>query len=351
MARKPWTPGLLQWCYRALILMASLAVAVGLATAAPARAATSAPSASLGTMKAIAAGAARAAAAAAVTPPSGNVTFDVDPGISVDKATLQEAVAQVQGDSGRLSDGFKRVFEGYDDTSASDAQAPEFSAANDWQDFDGTLAIDSDGTGVSVTIPASEVQTAATFWQNVVALAVAGTVTIIVRAACVAGIALYLTPAAIGVVGKTLCAGLGNFLGVFVRGWILQAFDGTLGDATQWGETIAEAVLAAVGPSLWEAGINRFAENTLPGFFTAIYNWTVNTFIPAVGWLGTTILNGIKSAATFLYNVGAGLANAVRNLSTPTSPGAGGESCDIYGFGRHAVRGGLQHGAGPVRHL
>ena len=33
MARKPWTPGLTQWCYRALILMASLAVAVGLATA------------------------------------------------------------------------------------------------------------------------------------------------------------------------------------------------------------------------------------------------------------------------------------------------------------------------------
>jgi hypothetical protein len=130
--------------------------------------------------------------------------------------------------------------------------------------------------------------------------------------------------------GKSVCAAIGNFIGVFIRGWMLQAFDGTTGDAGQWGLTIAEALLAASGPTLWEAGINGWSENTLPGIFTSIYNWVINTFVPAVAWLGSTIISGIKAAATFLYNVGAGLANAVRNLSVPTSPS--GTSCDIYGF-------------------
>jgi Alpha-L-arabinofuranosidase B, catalytic len=317
---------LIRHCYRVLAIVTALLSVTGLAlSAAPARAATSAPSLPLSR---IVQQAASAAAAAAVTPPSGNVTLDVDPGISLDTSLLRQLVTQVQGQSSRLSDGYKRILEGYSDTSASIAQAPEFTTGTDWQDFDGTLAVDSDGTGVSVTIPAAEVQTSATFWQNVAAIAVGSGVLLIVRALCVGAFVAIGGP--IGVAGKAICAAIGNFIGVFVRGWMLQAFDHTLGDPTQWGETIAEAVLSAVGPTLWEAGVNRWAENTLPTIFSSIYNWLANTFIPGVAWLGSTIIGGLQAFATFLGNVGASIGNAVRGLSEPASPS--GASCDRYAF-------------------
>jgi hypothetical protein len=194
--------------------------------------------------------------------------------------------------------------------------------------------MDSDHTGVSVTIPVAEVQAfTATGWQQVAAAAVGGAILLVVRMGCVAALVaagVGLVGAVLGAAGKTFCAALGNFLGVFVRGWLVQYWDKTLGSATAWAVTVVEALVAATPASLWEAGINTFAETTLAVWLTSFGNWMVNTAGPALAWLGTTIVNGIVAVGAFVRDFAAAIPGAVRNFSVPTSPS--GLSCDIYTF-------------------
>src|SRR5579859_454359 len=135
-------------CYRSLAILAALLSVVGLAVAAaPARAATSSP---LGRALQAAATAEGVKAATAAVAASGDLTIDVDPGIAYDPATMQALLTKVQGLSPHLSDTFLRMFEAGMVAPPSGTSAA-YNPLNGWQTFDGTLFMDPDDSGISVT--------------------------------------------------------------------------------------------------------------------------------------------------------------------------------------------------------
>jgi hypothetical protein len=87
--------------------LAAVLAMTGLAfTGGSARAAVSAPTA---TASATARQEAAAFGATVITPPSGDLTINVDPGISYDATVMQQLITQVQGENTHLSDTFKRL--------------------------------------------------------------------------------------------------------------------------------------------------------------------------------------------------------------------------------------------------
>jgi hypothetical protein len=269
-------------------------------------------------------------AARAATPPSGNLVVTVDPGISYDRAAMQQLINQMQGENGQLSDTFKRVVgEFTPPVAAGSADTQAFTTSYDWQDFKGTISETSDGTGLSITIPSDEVSSSATIWQNAAASIVGVAVWMLTRVGCVATAGAILGPP-LAVAAKAFCSSAAGFLGGFTRGVILQAFDHTLGDRNAWAKTVISGLFAATASGLWEAGINKWAENTLSDYVKRFAQWIATTAVNTWSWLGTTFTNALQSAADWLSDVAGYIPGAARAASPPTS--ASGPSCDIYGF-------------------
>jgi len=269
-------------------------------------------------------------AARAATPPSGNLVVTVDPGISYDRAAMQQLINQVQGENGQLSDTFKRVVGEFPPpVAAGSADTQAFTTSYDWQDFKGTISETSDSAGLSITIPSDEVSSSATIWQNAAASIVGVGVWMLVRVGCVATAGAILGPP-LAVAAKTFCASAAGFLGGFTRGVILQAFDHTLGDRAAWANTVISGLFAATASGLWEAGINKWAENTLSDYVKRVGQWIATNGVNTWSWLGTTFTGALQSAGAWLSDVAGYIPGAARAASPPTS--ASGPSCDSYGF-------------------
>jgi lysophospholipase L1-like esterase len=278
---------------------------------------------------------------ATVTAPSGDFTLTVDGGVSYDPAVMQGLINQIQAQNPRLSDTIKQSVLQYplglpgDDTSR-------------WQDFDGTLSMNSTDTGLSITIPASEVQTTTTWWQSVLASAVGAAIGYFFR-----GICLSAGPAAV------VCTPVGGFIAGFVQGFITQAIDGTLGDPLQWGVTLLKAVSAAVGGYVWEQWAKNWFTNSLPGIAKNIADWIKLQARTAWAWMPTTLTGAISSAADFFSAVAQRLPDAAAWLvAHPTSNSSTlrilpfGDSI-TYGIGSSTTssyRGDLQSDLGVLGH-
>src|SRR5579859_2985446 len=119
---KPLTrsPGILRtirWCYRALIMLAAVAVTAGLASTAPAQAAQTAPRApsTAALISALNHGATGRAATGvketATIASNGDLTVNVDTGDTYDPATMQALLTEIKGENPHLSDTALRMFE------------------------------------------------------------------------------------------------------------------------------------------------------------------------------------------------------------------------------------------------
>jgi hypothetical protein len=285
-------------------MVTSLVVVTGLVAAAvPARAAVSAPSSTLSHTARQAAG---TLGVSVLTPPSGDITITLDLGVSLDPITAQELIAKFQGENARLSDTIKREIDTYSLGITGDNTTV-------WQDFDGTLSMASSGTGLSLTIPASEVQTSANWWQTVIAGVVGTLAQIGSTLVCVSAF-----PAA-----TLICSMIGGFTGSLITGLITQAFDGTLGDPGALAATFAGAIVAGLSSGALDASLEAWAETTLPTVFSHIANWILLQVKTAWAWIGlpTSMIDTFRGVIQALP---AAMRNASHNL--------GGLSCDEYAY-------------------
>ncbi|MEI7033369.1 GDSL-type esterase/lipase family protein [Streptomyces pratensis] len=106
-------------------------------------------------------------------------------------------------------------------------------------EFDGTF--EATATGFVMTLPASEVQPDANWWQKGIAIfagIAAGSVASVV---CFAAFAVGAPPAVL------VCQAVGGFVGGLVGELVNAAFDGrSFGDSSVWAEAFTVAILAAV---------------------------------------------------------------------------------------------------------
>jgi lysophospholipase L1-like esterase len=237
--------------------------------------------------------------------PTPDETVELDPGAGFDPAIALQVVVEAQAQNPRLSDTIKQTIDTHPLAGAPDTQ--------NWVDFDGTLA--ATPTGISITIPGSEVQNTASWYQNAGISTLAYLGGLVLRALCVGGLKVYL-PALSLVAVKTICASVSAFAVTLVRGVWLQYIDGTLGDAGAWATTLGSALLTAASAAIWESGLNKWAEDKLPLYIRTLTAWIRGTVLP--GWLGW--LNNTRAAVgDYLDNIANALPGIVRRLPGPTS--------------------------------
>ncbi|WP_157254531.1 glycoside hydrolase family 18 protein [Nonomuraea typhae] len=100
-------------------------------------------------------------------------------------------------------------------------------------EFEHTWTVE--GTVATITIKEPDVEVDVTWWQGA----------LITAAAIMVGFAAGIGCARVG--GSVpLCAGVGGFLGEFANGALTQWADGKLGDADEWGTTMAKSVAAGL---------------------------------------------------------------------------------------------------------
>jgi len=314
VARIPGIRRLVRWCYRTVIMVTCLAVAAALATAVPARAATAVPAAPSSAISA-AVNAAKAAHVAlddtTITPPSGDFTITYDlTGLGINESDLQSIISEVQGENGRISDTFKRTLEEY----ALDVPGENTLT---WENFDATLSVTS--TTFSITIPHADFQTAASWWASVLIAATSMFLGYVVR-----GICLGVNPAL-----DVLCTPLGGATGAFIDGFLTQAVDGTLSDASAWAETLGKVFFAALGGYLWEKYAKAFFKGPFNTWLTEAGQWISLQSQTAWAWMGATITSGLNSAGAFMGSIAQYFPNVVDALSGVLGTS---QPCDVYGY-------------------
>ena len=292
-------------------MLLSVAVVAGLAaTVSPARAAVSAPYSAAGT-------AARLAdSAPAITPPSGPVTVTLgSPDVDISPGVTQDFINEYQGASPRLSDTIKRMLDEYSldqpDANTSDPA---------WVDFDGTLSVTPDGTGMSITIPAAEVQTqtSISWWLSIIIAAASTAVGFGARGLCLTytgGIDVVCTP-------------VGAFVGTFLNGVIRQAIQKQLASASSWAITLGSAVAAAMGGYAWEKWGKAFFKSDLGPLLNTLGNWIIKISKTTFSFLGSPIVGYLQAAGDLFSGLAAGIPGALDWIAA--HPPFASLSCDVY---------------------
>ena len=143
-------------------------------------------------------------AQAATATASRDLTITFDPGLALDTTVTQGLIKQAESANSALSQTIER-------------EAEEFSLGSDDNvvqapTFDGTLSIAPDGTGVSLTIPAKQVQTSATWQQSASASATSWLAGLVVNARCTAAV-----PAS-----AVVCASVAGLYSSLIRGLLIE---------------------------------------------------------------------------------------------------------------------------------
>jgi hypothetical protein len=137
----------------------------------------------------------------------GALTFTFDPGLALDPTVTQGLIKKAESENPRLSQTIEREAEEFSLGSNDNVvQAPS---------FDGTLSITPDGTGVSLTVPAAQAQTSATWQESAFAYATGWLAGLVVDARCTAAV-----PGS-----AVVCASVGGLYGSLIRGLFVQDFD------------------------------------------------------------------------------------------------------------------------------
>lgn len=181
----------------------------------------------------------------------GDYTFELDLGDTskVDMDAVREALDTLNRED-RLSDYLKQQAELHSDDNGPPPEIP---------DFDADLKLD--GSKIHVTIPAEDVHTEATWWQNVIAGIVGSAAGVLAVGACTYFLASF-GPEMI----RRACGFTGGFVSTFSIVLILNAFDGKLRDRMAWANALALSL--AVG--IMGAGLGDWLQGQTPAVITKI---------------------------------------------------------------------------------
>ncbi|MEW1838404.1 GDSL-type esterase/lipase family protein [Nonomuraea angiospora] len=228
-----------------------------------------------------------------------SVTLELDAS-GYDQDQMREILAETQGRNPRLSDTIREDFQEYTNSMPPGGGGDP----NDLPDFDGQLSITD--TGIAIRIDGGEPLTNASWWAQILAAAAGVLTGLVVRSICIG----FFPEAAV------MCVSIGNFSGGMTRGIITQAIDGTLKDAKAWANTLAQSIVLAAGGAAWEAGVNRWSKEVLPGHIERLGEALVRLGERlAAGW--ATFREGCAAAGAFLEDIGRNLADAVSRVRVP----------------------------------
>ena len=239
---------------------------------------------------------------------SGDLVFTLDTGLNVDNATMQGLIEQAQTKNSELSKTIAR-------------EAQEFSLG--WDDnvvqapaFNGALSVTPDGTGVSLTIPAAQVQTSAAWQKSTFAYATAWLAGLVVDARCSAAV-----PAS-----AVVCGSVAGLYSTLVRGLFTQYFNGTPGDSG----TYVAGFLGALKKSVWgvnQAAVLQWTGDTLDGVVTATQN-----ALKAQSW--SWAQSALPWVQGVMHDVATQLPSGVATWgqakSAAVAAAASSLSCDLY---------------------
>jgi hypothetical protein len=157
----------------------------------------------------------------------GDLVFTLDPGLSLDRTVTRRLLARAVSENKQLSQTIKRQAEEFSLGWDGDvAKAPAFDAAP---------ALTADGTGLSLTVPADQVQASAAWQDSAFAYATGWLAGEVADARCTTAV-----PASALVCGSV--AGLFNTL---VRGALLQSADGTRAGSATYVDAFLHALKSA----------------------------------------------------------------------------------------------------------
>jgi hypothetical protein len=217
---------------------------------------------------------ARAAAPASAAPaatPSGDFQLTLSASdLGIAPASLQTAVNEVSAEDARahvsLSEQMKRdVAEYGGDTSG-------------WVETGLTMSMSSDGSAVTFTIPAAEVQTSQTWWQEAVGIALGTAAMFAVRGICIS--ALTVSGIGAGTI-PLVCTPLGGATGAFFQSVWQHYWDEDLGTADAWTDILIKTVAGALGGYLWEKYASPFFKSSLPAYWGNLGRW-LQTAAPCI---------------------------------------------------------------------
>ncbi|GAA0372000.1 hypothetical protein GCM10009530_22690 [Microbispora corallina] len=124
----------------------------------------------------------------------------------------------------------------------------------EWVAFDGTIALT--GAGLSITIETDEALTNATQWQTLLIAIGALAANLGSRTLC---LLFFLSLGPVGVLAKSVCAGLGAFMGTFVDGALTIAVNKTSSDLA-WSNLLIRSLVYGLGAAAWEAALGPFID-------------------------------------------------------------------------------------------
>lgn len=225
----------------------------------------------------------------------------------VDREVLEDIVAEENAQDGSLSDAFKQNLLGLPEDLPGGAVD-----VDDYPDLDGVVEVTD--VGLSLTVPATEVHTEASWLIHSVAIGVGTVVGLGARVLCVA----TATPAA-----GPLCATLGGALGGFLGQFIIQAVDKKLGTLEGWAKIIVSTLIGAAAGYAWEASIKKWAADSLPGLLKGAGDTVTKVAQTLKGWWAGGAGSALESVGTELRDLAPVLERIARDAAGVTGTVSG----------------------------
>ncbi|MFE9423722.1 arabinofuranosidase catalytic domain-containing protein [Kitasatospora sp. NPDC006697] len=193
-------------------------------------------------------------------------------------------------------------------------------------DTDLRLDLSPDGSAVTFSIPASEVQTSQTFWQSTITLVVVGMIWLVGRAACVT----WLTFSGFGAaLVPVICTPVASGFSAFATSLMQHIIDGDVKTPKAWADILVKTLIAASLGFVWEKWVGPFAKTTLPDTLTFIgdHLQAMAQRFQVLWDKAPTVVAGVGES---LVALGALVVVAVNEANAnPSAPGS--LPCDIYG--------------------
>ncbi|WFE36349.1 FG-GAP-like repeat-containing protein [Micromonospora sp. WMMD975] len=233
--------------------------------------------------------------------------------MGLDPAVIRQVVPQIQAEirqDGGLGASIKKDLR---DHPPGGVAALDISSV---PDFDGALTLTPDGAGMTITVPATEVQSSS-WWSQLVALTLGALAGYGLRVLCIG----WLTASGVGAATVPLiCTPMQGAVTGFVSGLIAHAFAGDLATSGAWVDIIIRTIVGLVVGFAWEKWASGFAKNYLPGALKNIGQWIL-TKVPALqAVFGAPIAVAAEEAAELAIELEEQLAWEMRGWNVEGRP-------------------------------
>jgi lysophospholipase L1-like esterase len=190
---------------------------------------------------------------------------------------------------------------------------PILTGEKDWVDFDGDLTVTS--TGLTLDMSGPDIRAAASWWVRAIAGGVSMMAALGLRVLCYG---FFNVGAALA---GPICGALYGFFGSFLYNVIILFVDGQQGDWKAWGKALAWGIVGAVGPTIWESGLNKFAKEQMRPLMLEFAKklkdlaTAVKKFVKTLGAVISQVADGTVGLANFLPDA---MMSAARGLFRPS---------------------------------